>query len=70
MQKRLKLSNIKTCDCFMSWSAFRQFSGHDHTTLTNEYQKNFDAIIKSLPITFQFNSKYCQISNKIQRILY
>ena len=29
MQKRLKLSHIKTCDCFMLWSASGQFSGHD-----------------------------------------
>ena len=31
--------------CFILLLAFGQFSGHDHTILINEYQRNYDAII-------------------------
>ena len=39
------LSNFKIFYCFILLLANGQFSGHDHTILINEYQRNYDAII-------------------------
>ena len=48
------LSDIKNYYWFILLLAFGQFSGHDHTVLINEYQRNYDVIM----------SKYVRKLNK------
>ena len=38
------LSNLKIFYCFILLLANGQFSGHDHTILINEYQRNYDVL--------------------------
>ena len=42
MQKK---RNIKNYYYFILFLAFGQFSGHDHTILITEYQRNYDVIM-------------------------
>ena len=45
MQKNEILTNIKNYYWFILLLALGQFSGHDHTILINEYQRNSDVIM-------------------------